>query len=46
MLVSAVQQGDSDKIYICVYVHVYTYFFQILSIVVYYKVLNIVPHTI
>ena len=46
MLVSAVQQGDSDKIYVCVYVHVYIYFFQILSIVVYYKVLNIATHTI
>lgn len=43
MLVSAIQQVIQIR-YMCVYVCVCT-LFQILSIVVYYKVLNIVPHT-
>ena len=44
MLASGIQQSDSD-IYIYIYV-IYIFFFIFFSIMVYYRLLNIVPYAI
>ena len=42
VLVPGVQQSDS-VLHICVYIYRYIFFFRLLSIIGYYKILNIVP---
>ena len=46
VLVCGIQQSDSvSYIYMCLYIYIYIYifFFIFFSIVVYYRILNIVP---